>query len=131
LFTARRQAIKVVVANKVSFAHFIIRRPKCVYYDIVGSIWSITSLSNKYLRPTILVPNKLYITSGIHKLLKNLAATSKFQTADGWHEARSTHSIRGCHTIFYCLVNLSLRIFHPWITFYLKFDKKIGNLMKI
>jgi len=131
LFTARRHAIKAVVANMVSNAHFIICRPKCMYYDIVGSIWSITSLSNKYLCPTILVLNKLYITSGIHKILKNLAATSKFQTPEGWHEARSTNSIRGCHTTFYCLVNLSFRIFHPWITFYLKFDEQIGNLMKI
>ena len=121
----------VMVANKVSNAHFITCRPKCIYYDIVGSIWSITSLSNKYLSPTKLVLNKLYITSGILKLFKNLAATSKFKTPEGWHEARSTHSIRGCHTTFYRLVNLLFRIFHPWITIYLKFDEKIGNLMKI
>jgi hypothetical protein len=120
-----------VVANKVPNAHFIICRPKCIYYDIVGSIWSITSLSNKYLCPTILVPNKLYITSGIQKPFKNLASTSKFQSPEGWHDECSTDSIRGCHTTFYRLVNLSSRIFHPWITFYLKFDEQIGNLIKI
>jgi hypothetical protein len=72
LFMARRQAIKVVLANKVSNAHFTICRPKCMYHGILGSNGSITSLSNKYLRPTNLVLNKLYITLWIHKLFKKI-----------------------------------------------------------